>query len=294
MSIIDSKIINGSAIASEITHGLANKVQQLLQLDIKPKLAIILVGNSDASSIYVRNKMKVAQTLGIDTQLLHLDNAIDQPTLHHHINELNNDDSVDAILMQLPLPSHINQSDMIAAIRPEKDVDGFHPVNTGYLHSGVNKGFVPCTPLGCLYLIHTQFEDLSGVKVAIIGRSNIVGKPLAALLTNHNATVTLCHSYTKDLADITRASDVVVTATGSAQSFGPEYFGSNSVVIDVGINKLDGHLCGDVDFAQVFPIVRAITPVPGGVGPMTIAYLMHNTIIAASNRHDSETLLLQD
>lgn len=294
MSIIDSKIINGSAIAGEITHELADKVQLLLQRGIQPKLAIILVGNNDASSIYVRNKIKVANTLGIETKLLHLESEISQSDLHHHINELNNDTSVDAILMQLPLPSHINQSDMISSILPEKDVDGFHPVNTGYLHSGVNKGFIPCTPLGCLHLIHTQFEDLSGLNVAIIGRSNIVGKPLASLLTNHNATVTLCHSHTSNLAEITRTADIVITATGKAKSFGPQFFNAKSVVIDVGINKLDGHLCGDVDFDEVLPIVQAITPVPGGVGPMTIAYLMHNTIIAANNRHDSEMLLQQD
>ena len=283
MTLIDDKIINGSAIAKELLADIANRVQQLAKQNTIPKLSIILVGNNDASKVYVENKLRVAEQLAVRTQLLHMPADTTQTDLHHTINELNHDESVHAILLQLPLPKQINQDDMISAIKPEKDVDGFHPINCGYLHSGVNKGFIPCIHLACLHLIKAVTDDITGKNIAIIGRSNIVGKPLAALLTNHNATVTLCHSHTKNLPEITRAADIAVTATGQAKSFGAAYFSSQSIIIDVGINRDGKHLCGDVDFEEVYNMVRAITPVPGGVGPMTIAYLMSNTVNAASN-----------
>lgn len=282
---MEHKLINGTLCASEMLESLKEQVDDLLAQGITPSLVVLLVGNNPSSMVYVSNKARVATQLGISAKIIELPEDITQTKLHHIINHLNTDKSVHAILVQLPLPPHIDKYQIIEAIDPAKDVDGFHPINSGYLTNSINNGFVPCTPLGCMHLIkHTiGKQNIAGKHAVIIGRSSIVGRPLAALLTNHNVTVTLCHSHTKNLENITRNADIVITAVGIPNNFGKEYFSKHSVIIDVGISKIGNRLYGDIEFNEVLPLVKAITPVPGGVGPMTIAYLMHNTIIAAKN-----------
>lgn len=277
-----NNIIDGKALANEILDELKTKIQILkAKIGESPKLAIILVGDNPASIIYVKNKIKNAHKIGIDTLLLNLPITINTNDLIVKINELNLDQEISGIIVQLPLPNLIDKNKILSSISPYKDVDGFHPLNVGYLHSGINEGFVPCTALGCLTAIKKYEQNLSGKNIVIIGRSNIVGKPLSALLLKENCTVTICHSKTQNLSSITSKADIVIAAIGMPLKLTPEYFKHDAIVIDVGINRINGNkIVGDVEFENVKSKVKYITPVPGGIGPMTIAFLLKNTLQA--------------
>ncbi len=279
---ISSKIINGKYYAHEILSDLKEQVSIYRQeLNRVPTLAIILVGDNPASAIYVRNKLKAAAEIGMDTLQINLLFNVGVNNILEEINTLNEDPKVSGIIVQLPLPGHIDKNLILSAINPNKDVDGFHPLNVGYLHSGTGNGFVPCTALGCVELIKKVEPNLVGKNVVVIGRSNIVGRPLSALLLREDCTVTVCHSKSQNLSKITSQADIVISAMGSPLMLTAEYFNSNSIVIDVGITKLEsGKIVGDVDFTNVVNKVRYITPVPGGVGPMTVAFLLKNTLKA--------------
>jgi len=278
-------LIDGKHYASLILDQLKKNVEyQKKENNLNAKLAIILVGSNHASSIYVRNKLNAAKKIGIDTDLIHFDESVNEKNLLAEILRMNSDNSISGILVQLPLPKQISKEKVINTIAPNKDVDGFHPLNVGILNSGYEGGFVPCTARGCLELIKLTQVDITGKNIAIVGRSNIVGKPLAALLNIENATVTLCHSNTINLAKITSNADIVIAAIGKPLFLTSEYFSEKAIVIDVGINRVDFEnnykLVGDVDFDSVKNKVSYLTPVPGGVGPMTIAYLLNNTFEA--------------
>ena len=278
-------LIDGKHYASLILDQLKKNVDyQKKENNLNAKLAIILVGSNHASSIYVRNKLNAAKKIGIDTELIHFDENVNEKNLLAEILRMNSDNSISGILVQLPLPKQISKEKVINTIAPNKDVDGFHPLNVGILNSGYEGGFVPCTARGCLELIKLTQVDITGKNIAIVGRSNIVGKPLAALLNIENATVTLCHSNTINLAKITSNADIVIAAIGKPLFLTSEYFSEKAIVIDVGINRVDFEnnykLVGDVDFDSVKNKVSYLTPVPGGVGPMTIAYLLNNTFEA--------------
>ncbi|MFY9590177.1 tetrahydrofolate dehydrogenase/cyclohydrolase catalytic domain-containing protein [Rickettsia endosymbiont of Halotydeus destructor] len=282
-----TNIIDGKFLASKILAELKLEIEVVKnKTGISPKLAIILIGNNPASTIYVQNKIKTATKIAIDTLQLNLPTTINTDELIKKINELNQDTSISGIIVQLPLPSHIDKDSILSAVAPHKDVDGFHPLNVGYLHSGLNIGFIPCTALGCLEVIKHYEKNLIGKNAMIVGRSNIVGKPLAALLLKENCTVTICHSQTQKLSSITSKADIVVAAIGSPLHLTTEYFNSNALVIDVGITRLlNNKIVGDVDFENVKDKVKYITPVPGGIGPMTIAFLLKNTVKAMKQQH---------
>lgn len=271
-------IIDGKKISQQILNDLKTTISVQ---NISIKLAIILVGNDLASNIYVENKIKAAKKVGISTELIKFDSEISESLLLQEIAKLNSDQDIAGIIIQLPLPNHIDKFKITMAVDPLKDVDGFHPMNVGMLYSPYKNGFVPCTALGCLELIKHCDKNLQGKNVVVIGRSNIVGRPLAALLIKENCTVTICHSKTKDLASITNRADIVISAVGNPAFLTKEYFNSNAIVIDVGINRVVFEnkikLVGDIDFQEVKNKVRYITPVPGGVGPMTVACLLRNT-----------------
>ena len=280
--IKEAIIIDGKKISEQLLAELKIKIDADNKLQSKPaKLAIILVGDDPASAIYVRNKIRAAARVGIDTEFKNFDDDISEISLLREIERLNTDEDISGIIVQLPLPKHISKGKVIMAIDPDKDVDGFHPVNVGMLYSPLEHNFVPCTARGCLQLIRSCIDDLSGKNVVVVGRSNIVGRPLAALLLKEHCSVTICHSRTKDLINITKKADVVISAVGSPKFLKKEYFNSEAVVIDVGINRVEFEnkyeLVGDVDFHEVKNHVKYITPVPGGVGPMTVAYLLLNT-----------------
>ena len=274
-------IIDGKKISEQILADLKCKIEAD---NVIAKLAIILVGDDPTSKIYVQNKIKAAQRVGILTELKNFDSNITEKQLLKEITALNIDQAVSGIIIQMPLPEHISKFKVVMAVDPMKDVDGFHPINVGMLYSPYEHGFVPCTARGCLELIRYCENDLQGKNVVIIGRSNIVGRPLAALLLKEDCSVTICHSKTKNLADITSKADIVISAIGKPGFLTKEYFNSNSIVIDVGINRIISQnkceLVGDVDFQSVKDKVKYITPVPGGVGPMTVAYLLVNTYAA--------------
>lgn len=283
--IKEAILIDGKYHADLILEKLKKNIEyQKKENNLVAKLAIILVGSDPASAIYVRNKISAARKIGIDTELKNFEENISEKTLLGEILRMNLDNSISGIIVQLPLPKQISKEKVINAIDPAKDVDGFHPFNVGVLNSGYSGGFIPCTARGCLELIKLTQINLEGKNVAIVGRSNIVGKPLAALLSREDATVTLCHSKTTNLASITSNADIVVTAIGKLRFFSSEYFSEKAIVIDVGINRImvegDYKLVGDVAFESVKNKVSYITPVPGGVGPMTIAYLLTNTFEA--------------
>ena len=268
-------IIDGKALRDKLLEQLKLKVDKF---EIKPKLVVILVGDNPASQIYVNNKKKTAEKLGIDSEIINYPSNIQEQVLLDKIVELNNDTTVTAILVQLPLPEHISKFKVINTISPNKDVDGFTPENFGMLFAGEEPYVYPCTPKGILLMLDEYNIDVGGKHVVIVGRSNIVGKPLSQMLLNRNATVTVCHSHTKNLADITKTADVLISAVGG-KIIGENFVKPNSVVIDVGIFKDEnGKTRGDVDFEKVAPQTSFITPVPGGVGPMTIASLMLNTV----------------
>lgn len=284
-----SNIINGRQEAEKLLNDLSQKITKAYDLyKIRPTIAIILIGNNPASVIYVNHKINDAKQIGISALKIELPEDISNQELFNIVEKLNNDKSISGIITQLPIPSHLNKDKLLSSILPEKDVDGFHPINVGYLHNNAQTThFVPGTALGCLHLAEKYEPTLSGKHVVIVGRSNIVGRPLSALFLNKNCTVTLCHSKTQNLSNMTYNGDIVVTAIGRPSYFTTEYFNRNSIVIDVGINNsADNKLIGDVDFDNVYSKVRYITPVPGGVGPLTRAYLLLNTFKAMTNQHN--------
>ena len=280
-----SRIIDGKAISAEIRGEIAKKVAELKQESgIVPGLAVIIVGDDPASKVYVRNKHRACEEVGIASFGYELPVATTQRELLALIRKLNKDKNVHGILVQLPLPAHLDEEKVLLAIDPDKDVDAFHPVNVGKIMIG-NYDFLPCTPAGVMELLRRSGIEVAGKECVVVGRSNIVGKPQAMLLLQANGTVTICHSRTKDLREVCRRADILITAIGKPRFFDDSYVKKGAVVIDVGINRgADGKLCGDVDFEKVAPIASYITPVPGGVGPMTIAMLMQNALIAAQKK----------
>lgn len=275
-----ARILDGKVLSAQIKDEVTARVEALKAKGVIPGLAVILVDNNPASEIYVRNKGKGCEETGMLSRTVRLDEATTQEELEGQIEALNRDPEIHGILVQLPLPRHLDENAALAKILPEKDVDGFHLVNAGHLMTGT-EGVVPCTPKGALYMLRSTGEDLSGKEAVVIGRSNIVGKPMAMLLLQQNCTVTVCHSRTKDLAEHTRRADILVSAVGKAGFVTKDMVKPGAIVIDVGINRVDGKVCGDVDFESVSETAGWITPVPGGVGKMTIAMLLSNTVDAA-------------
>ncbi|CDE44246.1 bifunctional protein FolD [Clostridium sp. CAG:768] len=274
-------ILDGKKLRDKIFENLKQKLNNMSE---KPTLAVILVGDDPASQIYVKNKKKTAENLGINSIVINYPSNISENILLDKIQELNNDNKITAILVQLPLPKHIDKFKIIDTIAPEKDVDGLTPYNSGKLFSGEEPYVYPCTPKGILLLLDEYNIELAGKHVVVIGRSNLVGKPVAQMLLNRNATVTMCHSHTKNLSDITKTADIVVSAVGK-NIIGEKMLKSDCVVVDVGIFKdVNGKICGDVDFTSASKIAAYISPVPGGVGPMTIASLMLNTVELADSK----------
>lgn len=280
------KLLDGKALALEIRKNLRPRIQDVQEaLGVAPGLAVLRVGDNPASKIYVANKEKACKEIGIVSFPYELPDATTQQYLLELIDQLNRMPQVHAILVQLPLPKHIDANVIIESIHPDKDADGFHPRNLGRLLADLPEPIVPCTPAGVMKLIDLTGIVLEGKSAVVIGRSTIVGKPVAQLLLKRNATVTICHSKTKNLAKITKAADVIVVAVGKPKTLTADMVKGGTIVIDVGINRIPGGgVEGDVDFAAVEPIVKHITPVPGGVGPMTIAMLLRNTVEAAERR----------
>lgn len=276
-----AKILSGTELSKKIRQQLKGRVEELNREGIYPGLAVILVGNDPASQIYVKRKQKACEELGIRSYPYTLDENTSEEDLLSLISDLNKDTKVSGILVQLPLPAHINEAKIIPAINPDKDVDAFHPINTGRIMNG-NPVFLPCTPAGIMELIKESGMQVEGKRCVVIGRSNIVGKPMAMLLMAANGTVTVCHSRTRDLEEECRRADILVAAIGRPEYVKGSFIKPGAVVIDVGMNRLEnGKLVGDVEFSSAVEIASAITPVPGGVGPMTITMLMQNTITAA-------------
>ena len=280
---MSATLINGKQIAKETYAELKERTEALAEKGIIPGLTVIIVGENPASMTYVASKEKKAAQLGWNSKVIRLEESISQAELIEVIEKLNADQSVDGILVQLPLPKHINELDVLEKIDPDKDVDGFHIVNSGRLFAGLD-GFVPCTPKGIMKLIASTGVDISGKNAVVLGRSLIVGKPIALLLTAENATVTICHSRTADLREHTLHADILVAAIGKPKFVTADMVKEGAVVIDVGINRTEEGLVGDVDFESVKEKAGYITPVPGGVGPMTIAMLMENTVLSAEKR----------
>lgn len=277
-------IIDGKKISAEIKDELKEKVAALKEQGVSICLAVIQVGSDKASSVYVANKKKACAYIGIESLAYELPETTTEEKLLSLIGELNRREDVNGILVQLPLPKTIDEDKVIRAIDPKKDVDGFHPVNVGCLNIG-QEGYVSCTPAGIIQLLKRSGISVEGKECVVVGRSNIVGKPMAALLLRENGTVTVCHSRTKNLAEVTRRADILVVAVGKPLFITKEYVKEGAVVIDVGIHRDENNkLCGDVDYEQVAPIASAITPVPGGVGPMTIAMLMHNCVESGTRK----------
>ena len=275
------QILDGKKVSQKVKDDLSQKVAQLKQKGVNPGLAVVIVGDDSASRVYVNNKKKACEYCGIYSEEYALPASTTEAELVELVEKLNNKADIHGILVQLPLPGHINEETVINAIRPEKDVDAFHPVNVGKIMIG-NFDFLPCTPAGVMELIDDAGIDLCGKHCVVIGRSNIVGKPQAMLLLHKNATVTICHSKTANLKEVARTADILVVAVGRAKMVNDEYIKDGAVVIDVGMNRDEnGKLCGDVDFDSACQKASYITPVPGGVGPMTIATLMKNAVTAA-------------
>ena len=282
---MSAKLIDGRFLAQSIKDALA---QQIAKLPQQPRLDIVLVGHDEASEIYVRNKIKAADQIGLKTVLHRFDETVSEEELLQTIEAMNNDMMVNGIIVQLPLPEKLDMHRIINKIDPRKDVDGFHPYNTGMLQNNQTPYFVAATPLGIMQLIKTVCPNLSGKNVVIIGASLIVGRPLATLLLNQECTVTITHIHTKNIKELTRRADIVVAACGVANLVQSDWIKDGVILIDVGINRLQGKICGDIDFAAVQDIASAITPVPGGVGPMTIAILLQNTVTAYNLQNKSE------
>ena len=271
-------IIDGKKVATELREELKKKVTELKSTyNTVPGLTVILVGEDPPSKIYVRNKEKSANEVGINSEVIKYPENVEEKVLLNKIIELNNNNNVSGILVQLPLPKHINKRKVIETMNPKKDVDGFHPMNVGNLSSGYDSS-IPCTPLGCYLLIKKIEKNLNGKHAVIIGRSNLNGKPMTQLLLKENCTVTITHSKTKDLRAECSRADIIIAAVGRPKLVKGDWVKKGAIVIDVGINKTDSGLVGDVDFDEVSKVAKAITPVPGGVGPMTIACLLNNTV----------------
>jgi methylenetetrahydrofolate dehydrogenase (NADP+)/methenyltetrahydrofolate cyclohydrolase len=280
----DPKVIDGKAFAEGLRGKIAHQVAALKsQHGLVPGLAVVLVGEDPASKVYVRNKGEQTKASGMASFEHKLPAETGEAELIALVRRLNADEQVDGILVQLPLPPQIDEQAVIGTIDPDKDVDGFHVVNAGRLAVGAD-GLVPCTPLGCIMLLKDRLGDLAGLEAVVIGRSNIVGKPMAQLLLKENCTITIAHSRTRNLPEVVRRGDIVVAAVGRAEIVKGDWLKPGATVIDVGMNRVDGKLFGDVDFASAAEVAGAISPVPGGVGPMTIAVLLRNTLVAAHQR----------
>ena len=277
---MSAEILSGKIMSESLRAEIASRVSALKSRGLTPGLAVILVGNDPASEIYVRNKGNGCAEVGMYSRTINMPEETTQEELEKAIEELNADDAIHGILVQLPLPKHLDEQAALAKILPEKDVDGFHLINAGHMLTGT-PGVVACTPKGALYMIQSTGVDLSGREAVVIGRSNIVGKPMAMLLLQQNCTVTMCHSRTKNLAEHTRRADILVAAVGRAGFVTADMVKPGAIVIDVGINRVDGKVKGDVDFDAVKEVAGWITPVPGGVGKMTITMLLMNTVEAA-------------
>lgn len=274
-------IINGKELSQQIRTELQQKVDAMKQKNLIPGLAVVLVGDDPASQVYVRNKEKACKSLGMYSEVHRLPAATTESELLSLVHQLNDNPKIHGILVQMPLPSHLSEEKVIHAINPDKDVDGFHPVNVGKLMIG-EPALTACTPAGIIEMLKRTGIEIAGKKAAVIGRSNIVGKPISMLLLHEHATVTMCHSRTPELAEVTKQADILIVAAGKPEMVKREHVKQGAVVIDVGINRLsNGKLAGDVDFEDVKEVAGYITPVPGGVGPMTITMLLNNTIQAA-------------
>ncbi|AAU16334.1 bifunctional methylenetetrahydrofolate dehydrogenase/methenyltetrahydrofolate cyclohydrolase FolD [Bacillus cereus] len=274
-------IIKGNEVAEKKRAQLKEEVVKLKEQGIVPGLAVILVGEDPASRSYVKGKEKGCEQVGIYSELIEFPETITEERLLTEIDRLNGDDRINGILVQLPLPKHIEEKAIIERISPEKDVDGFHPISVGRMMTGQDT-FLPCTPHGIVELVKETNLDISGKHVVVIGRSNIVGKPVGQLFLNENATVTYCHSKTQNMKELTKLADILIVAVGRPKMVTADYIKEGAVVIDVGVNRLEtGKLCGDVDFDNVLDVAGYITPVPKGVGPMTITMLLHNTVESA-------------
>jgi len=274
---MDTKILSGKDVSITTYQALQSRIKALKSQSVVPGLAVLLVGEDAGSQIYIRNKTKKFADLGLHSNTFQYSSSISQEDLLLKIRELNNDDRFHGILVQLPLPKHIDEYKVLKSMDPKKDVDGFHPVNVGNLSSGYDS-IIPCTPLGCYLLIKNTEKNLDGKHAVIIGRSNLNGKPMTQLLLKENCTVTITHSKTKDLKAECKRADIIVAAVGRAKLVKADWVKKDAIVIDVGINKTDSGLVGDVDFDEVSKVAKAVTPVPGGVGPMTIACLLNNTV----------------
>ena len=287
-----AQLINGKEFADKLCIKLAEHVTKLKkEKNIVPGLAVVRVGEDPASTVYIKMKAKKTEEVGMHSVTKILDEKTSQEDLLNLVDELNKDKSINGILVQLPLPDQINEDSVINAINPDKDVDGFHAINTGRLWSSIDS-LVPCTPLGCKMLLLNQLKNLAGKKAIIVGRSNIVGKPMAALLIGESCTVTIAHSKTKNLQDEVKKNDIVVAAVGVPEMVKGSWIKPGATVIDVGINRIEKNgekkLVGDVEFSEAEKVAGAITPVPGGVGPMTIACLLHNTLVATCRKNNLE------
>ena len=276
-------IMDGKALAAQLMASLQDRVAALKARGVQPGLAVVLVGEDPASQIYVRNKERACQELSLHSETIRLSADTTQAALEAQIDRLNADHRIHGILVQLPLPAGLDEEAALARILPEKDVDGFHAVNAGKLMTGAD-GVIPCTPKGILYMLKASGVPLAGKEAVVIGRSNIVGKPVAMLLLRENCTVTICHSRTENLPAVTRRGDILIAAVGKAGFVTADMVKPGAAVVDVGINRVDGKVVGDVDFAVVSQVAGWISPVPGGVGKMTIGMLMENTIAAAEKR----------
>lgn len=290
MNSSSANIIDGKAFSRNLRDQLATQVTQLkIAHNLTPGLAVVLVGEDPASHVYVRNKEKQALEAGLNSVVHRLDEDTPHNVVLELVRSLNSSPNIHGILVQLPLPSHVNESEILNAIDPKKDVDGFHPINAGQLSIG-GPGNVPCTPLGSIMLLKHTLGDLAGLNAVVLGRSNIVGKPMALLLLRESTTVTIAHSRTKDLPNLCRQADILVAAVGKPLMVQSHWIKPGATIIDVGINRIDigngkTRLVGDVDYESAVDVAGAITPVPGGVGPMTIACLLHNTLTAACRQH---------
>lgn len=279
-------ILDGKKCSQEILDKIKEKVDILKNSNKRvPGLAVIIVGNNPASKIYVNSKVKACEKVGFYSKVIFLDETISQSELLENINSLNNDENIDGILVQLPLPKHLNEDEICNAIDTSKDVDGFKAENLGKVMLGKEDGMVPCTPQGIMYLLDSiKNINLYGMNGVVIGRSNIVGKPISSLLINRGVTTTVCNSKTKNIEEILRNADIIIAALGKPKFLKENMVKEGAIIIDVGINRVDGKLCGDVDFENVSKLASFITPVPGGVGPMTIAMLLNNTLRAYNKR----------
>ena len=286
--MVNTKILSGKDLSMRIKEDLKVEIERLNGRGVYPKLVVVIVGENPASQIYVRNKEKACKEVGIMSETIYLPENISQPLLINKIKELNYRADVNGILVQLPLPKHLNEEDVINAIDPKKDVDAFHPINVGKIMIG-NYEFLPCTPAGIMELIKESNIDITGKNCVVVGRSNIVGKPMSMLLLHSNGTVTICHSKTENLEEIIKSADILVVAIGKPHFVNGSMIKEGAVIIDVGINRLeDKKICGDVDTESCMGIAGAITPVPGGVGPMTITMLLKNTIKSAILKEEKE------